>query len=105
MAFPGYTQSMSSAGTIFGWAFGDIPRADEPGYMERLQEQALENARKDAAAKGVEVEPGSEVFTVVRRGHSLIDADMAVGGLIVRCMVHVQGAKAWKLHAEGPMNG
>jgi hypothetical protein len=96
---------MSSAGTLFGWAFGDVPKADEPGYLEKLHARALDNARKDAAAKGVDVEPGSEVFTVVRRGRSLIDAEMAVSGLIVRCMVHVEGAMAWRLHAEGPMNG
>lgn len=96
---------MSSAGTLFGWAFGDIPKADEPGYLAKLRQHALENAREDAAAKGVEVEPGSEHFTVIRRGKSLIDADLAVGGLIVRCEVNVTGARAWNLHAEGPMNG
>lgn len=96
---------MSAAGTLFGWAFGDLHREDEPGYLQALQEKALSNARQQAERHAVEVQPGTESFTVIRKGEMLVDLDTAPDTLVVRCTVHVEGPNAWKLHAEGPMNG
>jgi hypothetical protein len=78
---------------------------DEPGYLDSLRESALENARQDAASRGFEVEAGTETYSVIEQGGTLIDVDTAPGGLIVRCTVTVTGVGAGALHAEGPMNG
>ncbi len=90
---------------MFGWAFGDLSREDELGYLQSLEEKALNNARQQAARYAVKVEPGTESFAVIRKGEMLVDLDTAPNTLVVRCTVHVEGANAWKLHAEGPMNG
>jgi hypothetical protein len=97
--------AMEATGTLFGWAFGDAGREDDQSYLDELRHEALENARQDAASKGVEVEPGSEVFTVLGAGETLVDLDMAPDSLVVRCTVKLTGTGAGKLHAEGPMNG
>lgn len=96
---------MENTGTLFGWAFGDPARVDEDKYLTGLENEALENARATAKAKGVTVVGGSEVFTALSARDSLVELDHAPGKLVVRCTVHVTGPGAEKLHAEGPMNG
>lgn len=96
---------MENSGTLFGWAFGDTAREGDKAYVDGLRRQALENARRTAEAKGVAVEAGSEVFTVLNGDESLVELDNAPGRLVVRCTIHVTGPGADKLHAEGPMNG
>lgn len=97
--------AMESTGTLFGWAFGDTAREGDKAYVDGLRREALDNARRTAEAKGVAVEPGSEVFTVLNGDETLVELDTAPGRLVVRCTVHVTGPGAGKLHAEGPMNG
>jgi len=96
---------METTGTLFGWAFGDSAREGDDKYLEELQREALDNARQTAEAKGLAVEAGSEVFTVLSANHTLVELDTAPDTLVVRCTVHVVGPGAGKLHAEGPMNG
>jgi hypothetical protein len=96
---------MGATGTLFGWAFGETERENEPGYMEGLQRDALENARQEAAARGVEVERGSEGFMVVHGEEALVQVGTAPDNLVVRCKVRVTGPGAADLNAEGPMNG
>jgi hypothetical protein len=96
---------MTGKGTLFGWAFGDIDRADEPGYLEGLREQALQNARQDADRRGVQAVDGSESFTVLRHGHALPGVGEPPQGLMVRCTVELTGPGAEDIHGEGPMNG
>ncbi|MET3920278.1 hypothetical protein [Arthrobacter sp. UYEF20] len=96
---------MEETGQLFGWAFGESSRADEPGYVDRLRESALANAKQAAASRGFEVEAGTEKYAVIDRGETLIEVDTAPGGLIVRCTVTIVGAGAGDIHAEGPMNG
>ncbi len=96
---------MEETGQLFGWSFGDRTRIDEEGYLDTLREAALENARHDAASRGFEVEAGSETYTVIEEGGTLVEADTVPGGLVVRCTVTVVGIGAGALHAEGPMNG
>lgn len=96
---------METTGTLFGWAFGDSAREGDGKYVEELQRKALDNARQTAEAKGLAVEAGSEVFTVLSAHDTLVELDTAPDTLVVRCTVHVEGPGAGKLHAEGPMNG
>ena len=96
---------MEATGTLFGWAFGDSSRKGDTKYVQELQRAALDNARQTAEAKGLKVEAGSEVFTVLSAKDSLVELDTAPDTLVVRCTVHVEGPGAGKLHAEGPMNG
>ncbi len=96
---------METTGTLFGWAFGDPARENDGTYMAGLEEEALENARATAKAKGVTVVEESAVFTALSAHDSLVELDHAPGKLVVRCTVHVEGPGAGKLHAEGPMNG
>jgi predicted rRNA methylase YqxC with S4 and FtsJ domains len=96
---------MNESGQLFGWAFGDAPKAHVPGYLETVQAAALENAKQEAASRGFEVEAGSEHFAVVEPGETLIDVGAAPGGLVVRCTVTIAGAGAAGVHPEGPMNG
>ncbi|HAG60097.1 MAG TPA: hypothetical protein DIT15_11795 [Arthrobacter bacterium] len=96
---------METTGTLFGWAFGDTAREGDKAYVDGLRREALGNARRTAEAKGVAVEAGSEVFTVLNGDETLVELDTALGRLVVRCTVHVTGPGADRLHAEGPMNG
>lgn len=96
---------METTGTLFGWAFGDSAREGDGKYVEELQREALDNARQTAEAKGLTVESGSEIFTVLKANDTLVELDTAPDTLVVRCTVHVEGPGAGKLHAEGPMNG
>lgn len=96
---------MTETGQLYGWAFGDKSKADVPGYLETLQDAALENAKQDAAARGFEVEAGTASYAVIEQGEALVDVDTVPGGLIVRCTVTVVGAGSGGVHAEGPMNG
>ena len=96
---------METTGTLFGWAFGDTAREGDKAYVDGLRREALGNARRTAEAKGVAVEAGSEVFTVLNGDETLVELDTAAGRLVVRCTVHVTGPGADRLHAEGPMNG
>jgi hypothetical protein len=59
----------------------------------------------NAKSKGFDVEPGSEVFTVLIAGDALVDVDTAPDSLVVRCTVKLVGEGSDKIHAEGPMNG
>jgi hypothetical protein len=97
--------AMDETGHLFGWAFGDKSKADVPGYLETVQAAALENARQDAASRGFEVEAGTERYSVIEQGETLVDIGAVPGGLIVRCTVTIVGAGAAGVHAEGPMNG
>jgi hypothetical protein len=97
--------AMDNTGTLFGWAFGDATREDDGKYVEELQREALDNARQTAEAKGLTVEAGSEVFTILNAHETLVELDSAPDSLVVRATVHVEGPGAGKLHAEGPMNG
>ncbi len=96
---------MENTGTLFGWAFGDAASEGDKAYVDGLRREALNNARRTAEAKGVAVEAGTEVFTVLNGDDSLVELDTAPDRLVVRCTVHVTGPGAGKLHAEGPMNG
>ena len=97
---------MNGNKTIFGWAFGDPARAEDEEYLAALRDESLENARQDAARQGVQIDPGTAVFTVVSEDDSLIDpGESARGRITVRCTVHVEGPGAEDIHAEGPMNG
>lgn len=96
---------MENRGTLFGWAFGDADREDDDKYVDWLQREALDNARKTAEAKGLTVEAGSEVFTFLNANDTLVEHDTAPNTLVVRCTVTVEGPGAGRLHAEGPMNG
>ncbi|HEY8702604.1 MAG TPA: hypothetical protein VIM08_16825 [Arthrobacter sp.] len=96
---------MDNTGTLFGWAFGDAAREGDRKYLEGLEREALENARQTAEAKGLTVEAGSEVFTILNAHETLVELDTAPDTLVVRATVHVTGPGAAKLHAEGPMNG
>lgn len=96
---------MENTGTLFGWAFGDAGREDDGKYIEGLQREALDNARTTAEAKGLQVEEGSEVFTILNANDTLVEHDTAPDSLVVRCTVKVEGPGAGRLHAEGPMNG
>lgn len=96
---------MNETGHLFGWAFGDKARVDDPGYLQSVQADALENAKQHAASRGFDVEPGTEHYAVVEQGETLVDVDAAPGGLIVRCTVTITGPGAATLHPEGPMNG
>ncbi|WP_427006455.1 hypothetical protein [Pseudarthrobacter sp. H2] len=96
---------MNETGHLFGWAFGDMSKADVAGYLETLQDAALDNARQDAASRGFEVEAGTEHFAVIEQGETLVDVGNAPGGLVVRCTVTILGAGAAGVHPEGPMNG
>lgn len=97
--------AMEATGTLFGWAFGDSAREDDQVYVDGLRHEALENARQAARSKGFDVEPGSEVFTILSAGDALVDIDTAPDNLVVRCTVKLTGEGASKVHAEGPMNG
>lgn len=96
---------MNETGQLFGWAFGDKSRADEPGYLDSLRKAALANAKQDAASRGFEVEAGTEKYAMLEQGETLVEVDSAPGGLIVRCTVTISGPGAGKIHPEGPMNG
>ena len=96
---------MDNTGTLFGWAFGDAAREDDGKYVEKLERAALDNARQTAEAKGLKVETGSEVFTILNAHETLVELDTAPDSLVVRATVHIKGPGAGKLHAEGPMNG
>ena len=96
---------MDNTGTLFGWAFGDADREDDDKYVDWLQREALDNARKTAEAKGLKVEADSEVFTFLNANDTLVEHDTAPDSLVVRCTVKVEGRGAGRLHAEGPMNG
>ncbi|MCU1531240.1 MAG: hypothetical protein JWO49_811 [Arthrobacter sp.] len=97
--------AMTETGQLFGWAFGDTSKVDEPGYLDALRGSALENAKQVAASRGFEVEPGTEDYAVVERGETLVDIGTAPGDLVVRCTVTILGDGAGAIHAEGPMNG
>lgn len=97
--------AMDATGTLFGWAFGDAEREDDQGYLDGLRSEALANARQAAEARGFGVVPGSEVFTVLSPGETLVDIDTAPDDLVVRCTVKLTGEGADRIHAEGPMNG
>jgi hypothetical protein len=97
--------AMENTGTLFGWAFGDAAREAESGYLEELQHEALENARRTAEARGFTVLAGSAAYTVLNARETLVEVDTAPNTLVVRCTVTVEGPGAEKLHAEGPMNG
>ena len=97
---------MNGNNTIFGWAFGDSSRAEDDEYLAIIKDESLENARQDAARRGVQIDASTAVFTVVSEEDSLIDTgESARGRIAVRCTVHVEGPGAEKIHAEGPMNG
>lgn len=97
---------MTESGRLFGWAFGDVSRADEPGYLDELKAESLRNAQEDAEGKGVEVEADSAVFTVVTEGETLVElGEAGHNRLIVRCTVDLTGPGAERIRAEGPMNG
>ena len=96
---------MEETGTLFGWAFGDPARADEPGYLDELRREALKNATKDAARRGFQVRAGEESFAVLQAGETLVDVGNAPDRLVVRCMVKLTGPGSESVHAEGPMNG
>jgi hypothetical protein len=97
--------AMETKGTLFGWAFGDASRENDPDYLDSLRREALENAKQDAALKHVMVEPGTETYTVLAPGETLVDLDAAPRNLVVRCTVKLVGPGSEKFHAEGPMNG
>jgi hypothetical protein len=97
--------AMGTTGTLFGWAFGDASREDDEAYVDSLRREALENAKQDAASKKVSVEPGSETYTVLAPGETLVDIHTAPNSLVVRCTVKLVGPGSEKFHAEGPMNG
>lgn len=97
--------AMGSTGTLFGWAFGDSAREDDAAYVGELKREALSNATEAAKSKGFDVEPGSEVFTVLSAGDALVDVDTAPDSLVVRCTVKLVGEGSESIHAEGPMNG
>lgn len=92
-------------GTLFGWAFGDASREDDEPYVDTLRHEALENAQQAAASKNVSVEPGTETYTVLAPGETLVDFHTAPDSLVVRCTVKLVGPGSEKIHAEGPMNG
>ncbi len=96
---------MEKPGTLFGWAFGDAARADEPGYLDELRREALENATQDAARRGFKVEAGEEAYAVLQAGETLVDVDSAPDRLVVRCTVKLSGPGSESVHAVGPMNG
>ncbi len=97
---------MTSTNTLFGWAFGDGARAEDKDYLASLRQDALENARQEAARKGVDVVPDSADFTLVSDEGSLIDlGEAGQNRIVVRCTVDVTGPGAGQLRAEGPMNG
>jgi hypothetical protein len=96
---------MEETGTLFGWAFGDAARADEPGYMDELRREALENATQDAARRGFKVEAGEESYAILQAGETLVDVENAPDRLVVRCTVKLAGPGSETVHAMGPMNG
>jgi hypothetical protein len=96
---------MNDTGQLFGWAFGDTSKVHEPGYLDAIRGSALANAKQDAASRGFDVEEGTESYSVIEQGGSLVDAQAAPGGLIVRCTVTLAGAGAAGIRPEGPMNG
>lgn len=96
---------MGAKGTLFGWAFGDADRQDETAYMDSLRSEALANARQDAASRGFDVEHGTETYTVLSQGDTLVELDAAPDTLVVRCTVRLVGPGTEKIHGEGPMNG
>lgn len=96
---------MEESGTLFGWAFGNAGGADDPGYLDELRALALANAKQDAASRGFSVGPGTESYTVIGPGETLIDVSTAPDQLIVRCTVKLVGPGSGDVHAEGPMNG
>jgi hypothetical protein len=99
------TAGTGMAGTIFGWAFGDAAREEDVQYVDTLRREALENAKQAAASKHVGVEPGTETYTVLAPGETLVEIDTAPDTLVVRCTVRLVGPGSEKIHAEGPMNG
>ncbi|MEE2523951.1 hypothetical protein V1639_04435 [Pseudarthrobacter sp. J75] len=107
MTNPATTNNPGSiaTGSLFGWAFGDEARRGDAAYVKELKDQALENARATASAKGVEILSRSAAYTVVCAHDTILELDNAPDSLIVRCTVKVVGPGAEKLHAEGPMNG
>lgn len=96
---------MEKTGTLFGWAFGDVARADEPGYLEELRREALKNASQDAARRGFKVQSGEESYAVLQAGETLVDVENAPDRIVVRCTVKLTGPGSESVHAEGPMNG
>lgn len=96
---------MEKPGTLFGWAFGDAARADEPGYLDELRREALENAIQDADRRGFKVEAGEETYAVLQAGETLVDVENAPDRLVVRCTVKLTGPGSESVHAVGPMNG
>ena len=96
---------MGENGTLFGWSFGDRERERDEDYLGSLKRDALKNALQDAAARDVEVVPGSEVFTILGEGEALASVESPQGSLVVRCTIHVTGPGAAELRAEGPING
>jgi hypothetical protein len=97
--------AMKDTGQLFGWAFGDTSKVHEPGYLDAIRRSALENAKQDAASRGFDVEEGTESYSVIEQGETLVDVEAAPGGLIVRCTVTLVGAGAADIKPEGPMNG
>lgn len=97
--------SMEKPGTLFGWAFGDAARADEPEYLNGLRREALENACQDADRRGFKVEAGEETYAVLQAGETLVDVEAAPDRLVVRCTVKLTGPGSESVHAVGPMNG
>jgi hypothetical protein len=96
---------MNETGQLFGWAFGDSSKVDEPGYLDALRGSALANAKQDAASRGFDVEAGTESYAVIEQGEALVDVETAPGGLVVRCTVTLVGPGAGDIKPEGPMNG
>lgn len=96
---------METSGTLFGWAFGDASREDDDSYVGELRREAFENAKQEAASNNLTVEPGTETYTVLAPGETLVDTQMAANSLVVRCTVKLVGPGADRFHAEGPMNG
>ena len=88
---------MEKTGTLFGWAFGDVARADEPGYVEELRREALKNASQDAARRGFKVQSGEESYAVLQAGETLVDVENAQTGSLsgARLSSRVRGRKAF----------
>lgn len=96
---------MDERGQVFGWAFGEATRSGDVGYLARLEQQALDNAKRAASGKGLRVEAETAVYAHLSEGSTLVELDQAASGLVVRCTVAVTGPGASKVHGEGPMNG
>ncbi|WCI09235.1 hypothetical protein PJ267_05270 [Arthrobacter sp. OVS8] len=96
---------MERPGTLFGWAFGDAARGDDPGYLDELRREALTNATQDAAKRGFKVVTGEESYAVLQAGETLVDVENAPDRLVVRCTVRLTGPGSEDVHAVGPMNG